>query len=38
MNRTRILALDLLSPILVIRYPDVIAWFSHDSRLEYVNS
>ena len=34
-NRAGILTLDLLSPVLVIRHPDVVAWFFHGSRLEY---
>jgi hypothetical protein len=37
MNRTGVLTLDLLPPVLVIRYPDSVAWFVHGSRLEYTN-
>jgi hypothetical protein len=37
MNRTGILALDLLSPVLMIRYPDFVAWFVHGSRQENAN-
>ena len=36
-NRTRVLALDLLSPVLVIRHPDFVARFVHGSRLGYAN-
>jgi hypothetical protein len=37
MNRTRVLALNLLSPVLVIRHPDFVARFVHGSRLKYTN-
>jgi hypothetical protein len=37
MNRTRVLALDLLSPVLVIRHPDFVARFVHGSCLECTN-
>jgi hypothetical protein len=37
MNWTRVLALDLFAPVLVIRYPDFVARFVHGSRLGYAN-
>ncbi len=35
--RARVLALNLLSPVLMIRHPDFVARFVHGSRLEYTN-
>ncbi|MFZ1137852.1 MAG: hypothetical protein WAN76_01660 [Candidatus Sulfotelmatobacter sp.] len=37
MNWARVLAFDLLSPVLMIRHPDVVAWFGHGCRLECTN-
>ena len=37
MNWARVLAFDLLSPVLVIRHPDFVARFFHGSRLQYTN-